>query len=162
MLSPRRQHAPLSGDGAARAGGRWNPRGVPALYFSADHGTAIAEHMQGGLIHPGRLAPFDVENAAILDLTDVAIRTSLAVDDALLYLPWRHARGIARRIPDSGAFADAATAAGRPAGSARLRASRQPSPLRASCWTGAARVNQTEARKPATLRSHAAVATGQA
>ncbi len=111
MLSPRWQHAPLSGDGAARAGGRWNPRGVSALYLSANHGTAIAEYMQG-LIHPGTLAPFDVESAAILDLTNVAIRTSLAVDDALLHLPWRHARDIARSIPDSWAFADAAIAAG--------------------------------------------------
>jgi RES domain-containing protein len=32
-----------SGAGAARAGGRWNPAGYPAVYCSADPSTAILE-----------------------------------------------------------------------------------------------------------------------
>ena len=111
MLSPRWHHEPLSGAGAARAGGRWNAVGMPALYLSADHGTAIAEYMQA-LIHPGTLAPYDVDAAAILDLTDAAVRASVGIDEAVLTLPWRRIRDIERRVPASWALAQDALAAG--------------------------------------------------
>lgn len=111
MLAPRWQHAPLSGDGAARAGGRWNARGTPALYLSADHATAIAEYMQA-LIHPGTLTPYDVAADSVLDLTDPAIRGAAGVEDALLTLAWRRLRDVEGTSPDSWAFAEAARAAG--------------------------------------------------
>ena len=111
MLSPRWQHEPLSGAGAARAGGRWNPSGTPALYLSADHGTAIAEYMQA-LIHPGTLAPYEVEANAILDLTDSTVRASSRIDDSVLTLPWRRIRDIERTVPPSWALATAALGAG--------------------------------------------------
>ena len=111
MLSPRWQHAPLSGDGAARAGGRWNAAGTPALYLSADHGTAIAEYMQA-LVHPGTLAPYDVASDRILDLTAPAVRNAAGIDDALLVLPWRRIRDIDHAVPDSWILAEAAIAAG--------------------------------------------------
>jgi RES domain-containing protein len=36
-------HDPLSGDGARRVGGRWNPRGVPMVYSSAHLSLAALE-----------------------------------------------------------------------------------------------------------------------
>ncbi|MEX2228197.1 MAG: RES family NAD+ phosphorylase [Dehalococcoidia bacterium] len=42
--------APLSGEGARQAGGRWNPPGVPAIYLAETLETCIAEfrRMAGG------------------------------------------------------------------------------------------------------------------
>ncbi|KPF73740.1 hypothetical protein IP88_08780 [alpha proteobacterium AAP81b] len=104
MLSPRWHHEPLSGAGAARAGGRWNPPGVAALYLSADHATAIAEYMQA-LIHPGTLAPYEVAADAILDLTDASVRAEAGIADSLLTQSWRRIRDIERGEPDSWALA---------------------------------------------------------
>lgn len=111
MLSPRWQHDPMSGAGAARAGGRWNAAGTPALYFSADHATAIAEYMQA-LIHPGTLAPYDVEADNILDLTDPAVRAASGIEDSILTLPWRRIRDIERAVPASWSLAQKALAGG--------------------------------------------------
>lgn len=111
MLSPRWRHEPLSGTGAARAGGRWNAPGMSALYLSEDHATAIAEYLQS-LIRPGTLAPYDIGSEAILDLTDPDVRASIRVADTMLTLPWRRIRDIDRAEPDSWGLARAAVAAG--------------------------------------------------
>jgi RES domain-containing protein len=84
---------------------------MPALYLSADHGTAIAEYMQA-LIHPGTLAPYDVDTDAILDLTDASVRASVGIDDAVLTLPWRRIRDVERLVPASWTLAKDAHAAG--------------------------------------------------
>jgi RES domain-containing protein len=44
---PRWSFRPLSGEGAAVHGGRFNPRGTPALYLALDPMTAIKEASQG-------------------------------------------------------------------------------------------------------------------
>ena len=111
MLSPRWHHEPLSGAGAARAGGRWNAPGMAALYLSEDHATAIAEYMQA-LVHPGTLTPYDIGATAILDLTDPALRARLGIEEGLLDLPWRRIRDVERQAPESWALAQAAVAAG--------------------------------------------------
>lgn len=43
----------LSGSGAALAGGRWNPRGVPALYTCCHASTAVLE----ARVHASGLLP---------------------------------------------------------------------------------------------------------
>jgi RES domain-containing protein len=111
MLSPRWQHAPLAGKGAARAGGRWNAPGVPALYLSDSHATAIAEYMQA-LVHPGTLAPYDVISDSIFNLSDPAVRTSVGINDTILTLDWRRIRDIDKGIPESWDLATSAAAAG--------------------------------------------------
>jgi RES domain-containing protein len=68
MLGVRWQLEPLSGEGAAKTGGRWNPPGQKALYLSRDHGTAISEYHQM-LVRPGTLVAYDIESEAIADLT---------------------------------------------------------------------------------------------
>lgn len=69
MLPIPHQRTPLSGEGARLYGGRWNPRGTPALYLATDHATAVAEFYQG-LPKPGTLAPYHVNASRIADLTD--------------------------------------------------------------------------------------------
>ena len=111
MLSPRWHHAPLSGDGAARAGGRWNAAGTPALYLSDTHATAIAEYIQA-LVHPGTLTPLDVVLDSILDLADPSVRAAAGADAALPALDWRRARDIDKAHPASWDLAQKAIAAG--------------------------------------------------
>ena len=45
--NPRWSWAPTSGEGARLHGGRFNPKGVPALYLSLNTSTAILEATQG-------------------------------------------------------------------------------------------------------------------
>jgi len=65
------QRDPLSGEGARLYGGRWNAKGVPALYLGASHDSAIAEYYRG-LRKPGTLVPYDIRSDAIADLTGAA------------------------------------------------------------------------------------------
>jgi RES domain-containing protein len=53
ILAPKWAHDPLSGDGAARFGGRFNPKGIPALHVSESIDTAFAEYQQDLLVRPG-------------------------------------------------------------------------------------------------------------
>lgn len=110
MLAPRWSFDPLSGAGAAVAGGRWNPAGTPALYLSRDHATAIAEYQQD-LPRPGTLTAFDVSGLGILDLTNAAVRDEVGVGPDFFRLPWKQVRDIERRRPESWDFADAAISA---------------------------------------------------
>lgn len=87
MLSPRWQHDPLSGAGAARNGGRWNRIGLPALYLSLDHPTAIAEYHQT-VVRPGTLAAYDVKSGSIADFRDTEVLNLLRVRPAALIDEW--------------------------------------------------------------------------
>lgn len=105
MLAIAWQHRPLSGDGAAKLGGRWNRPGQAALYLSADHATAIAEFHQD-LVQPGTLAPYDIRSSAIVDLTrgDVA--------DEILFAEWRRIVAIEKAVPPGWKIVDKALAGG--------------------------------------------------
>lgn len=74
--NPRWQHAPESGEGAARNGGRWNPVGLPALYTSERFETAWLEAQQGFPFktQPLTLCTYEVDCGPLLDLCDPAIR----------------------------------------------------------------------------------------
>lgn len=111
MLAPRWAFDPLSGAGAARAGGRWNEPGQAALYLSDSHATAIAEYQQN-LPRPGILTAYDVDARAILDLADPAVSRSLGLDDAFLRQPWKRVRDIEHSRPSCWDFAASAPAAG--------------------------------------------------
>jgi RES domain-containing protein len=47
---------PLSGAGAARFGGRWNPLGAATIYAAREMSTAWAEYNQGFVQHPALIA----------------------------------------------------------------------------------------------------------
>ena len=74
--NPRWQHAPESGEGAARHGGRWNPVGVPALYTSERFETAWLEAQQGFPFktQPLTLCAYEVDCGPMLDLCDPAVQ----------------------------------------------------------------------------------------
>jgi RES domain-containing protein len=89
MLAPKWAHRPLSGDGAALHGGRFNEPGMPALYMSADFATAIAEYQQDLGIRPGTLCAYDVAVTSVIDLSDTGIREATGIALADLKSPWK-------------------------------------------------------------------------
>lgn len=88
--NPRWSFAPLSGDGAALHGGRFNPAGIPALYTSLRMETAWLEAQQGFPFKPQPLTicSYDVESEPVLDLTDLSSFNNLGFSPATLACPW--------------------------------------------------------------------------
>jgi RES domain-containing protein len=68
---PRWSFRPISGEGAAIRGARFNPKGVPALYLALGIMTAVKEANQGFAhrIDPCVLCSYEVDCADIADLT---------------------------------------------------------------------------------------------
>lgn len=79
--NPKWAFAPTSGEGAAIHGGRFNPRGVPALYLSTTIGGALAEATQGFAykFNPLTLCAYEVDCADIVDLTTAEARQAAEV-----------------------------------------------------------------------------------
>ncbi|SFQ03416.1 RES family NAD+ phosphorylase [Tranquillimonas alkanivorans] len=69
-LSPYWAYRPLSGDGAAKFGGRFNRIGRPALYLSFSVETALNEVHQAGSFMPTTLVAVEVDLDPVLDATD--------------------------------------------------------------------------------------------
>ena len=88
---PRWAFTPLSGEGAKISGGRFNPRGVPALYLAATIDTAIVEMTQGFAhrMEPLTIVEYDVDVADIVDLRTDADRRAADVELADMGCGWR-------------------------------------------------------------------------
>jgi len=69
---PRWSYDPLSGNGAKKHGGRFNPPGCAALYLSLDPTTAWMEAQQGFPFKPQpmTLVAYEIDCAKIADLND--------------------------------------------------------------------------------------------
>lgn len=69
-LNPIYARDPLSGEGAKRHGGRFNPKGMPALYTSLSVMTALREANQIGTLQPTTLVAYEADVGPIFDSTD--------------------------------------------------------------------------------------------
>jgi RES domain-containing protein len=96
---PRWSHAPLSGEGAARFGGRWNPLGAPAIYAARELSTAWAEYNQGFVQHPALVVRLELEGAKLADLTDPLERARHGVDEAIHDCEWRRMMEVGEEPP---------------------------------------------------------------
>ncbi len=77
-LNPIYAREPLLGRGAELYGGRFNPKGVPALYCSLSAMTALREANQVGSLQPTTLVSYDAEIREVFDARDA---TALASED---------------------------------------------------------------------------------
>ena len=102
---------PLSGEGAAQNGGRWNRKGIKALYLAADPMTAVSEYNQDFQFRPVTLAQYRLSQARIFDLTSHDSLTELALTDAIHAAPWR-ALALESREPPQWLVADRLVDAG--------------------------------------------------
>lgn len=83
-LNPIYARQPLSGRGAELHGGRFNPKGVSALYAALDPATAIREANQVGDLQPTILVSYSVEIGPIFDGTDSGELRGYAMDSVVL------------------------------------------------------------------------------
>lgn len=88
--NPRWSFLPLSGEGAALRGARFNPKGMPALYLALDPMTAVREANQGFAfkIAPCVLCSYEVDCCDIVDLHTAAACGRAGTTMEILACPW--------------------------------------------------------------------------
>jgi len=89
--NPRWSWDPLSGEGARIHGGRFNPKGVAALYLSCDWTTAVLEGSQGFAFRfpPLTIVTYDVDCDDIVDLSTAARQRARKVAHRDLACAWK-------------------------------------------------------------------------
>jgi len=83
-LNPVYAREPLSGRGAELYGGRFNRKGVPALYTSLSIMTALREANQVGNLQPTTLVSYDADIERVFDCGDEAALKAQGMDAATL------------------------------------------------------------------------------
>ncbi|HZZ22853.1 MAG TPA: RES domain-containing protein [Roseiarcus sp.] len=111
-LNPIFARESLSGRGAQLYGGRFNPKGVPALYSSLTVMTALREANQAGSLQPTTLVSYAAEIADVFDCRDEdALRAEGMDAAALADATWRdqmnatgeaRTQSFARRLMEKG------------------------------------------------------------
>lgn len=111
-INPVFAREPLSGHGAALYGGRFNPKGMPALYTSLSVMTALREANRVGDLQPITLVCYAATIERIFDTRDPAALDSAGVDEGVISDPgWRDemrvngeaaSQRLARRLVASG------------------------------------------------------------
>lgn len=111
--NPQWSWTPLSGEGARLHGGRFNRRGVPALYTSLALLTAIHEAQPlGRPMQPLTLCAYDVDAEPVFDARDADSRRAMNVAEAELDCPTWEAEMLAGSVPATQILADRLIAAG--------------------------------------------------
>ena len=89
-LNPVYAREPMSGRGAELYGGRFNPKGVPAIYASTSVLTALREANQVGDLQPTTLVCYRAAIEMVFDTGDAVALGAAGLDEAGLADPtWR-------------------------------------------------------------------------
>jgi RES domain-containing protein len=98
---PKWAFSPLSGEGAAAKGGRFNPVGTPALYLGLTVEGVFLE-MGHGFAHrfdPLTVCSYDVDCEDIVDLRTARARKRAGIDIAGMACAWAYERMLGRQPP---------------------------------------------------------------
>lgn len=99
-LNPVYAREPLSGRGAELYGGRFNAKGIPALYTALDPATALREANQAGHLQPTVLVSYRADLGPIFDTRDPKELEMRRVSAQMLADPaWRAAMLDGRTVP---------------------------------------------------------------
>jgi RES domain-containing protein len=87
---PKWAFSPLSGDGAAIHGGRFNPRGTPALYLSTTLEGAVLEASHGFAFRfePLTICTYEIRSLPLADLGDGDVLKSYDITQSDLSSAW--------------------------------------------------------------------------
>ncbi len=97
----------MSGEGARRHGGRFDRRGIPALYTALTPLTAVREAQPlGRPLQPLTLCAYEVDAEPVFDAYDEERRRTLGVNEFNLACPAWEAEMLAGAVPASQALAD--------------------------------------------------------
>ena len=111
--NPQWSWTPLSGEGARRYGGRFNRRGIAALYTSLAPLTAVREAQPlGRPMQPLVLCAYEVDTEPVFDAMDEQQRREIGISESDLACPTWEGEMLAGAIPASQAMADRLIAAG--------------------------------------------------
>ncbi|MCY4431008.1 MAG: RES domain-containing protein [Rhodospirillales bacterium] len=111
--NPQWSWTPLSGEGARRYGGRFNRRGMPALYTSLAPLTAIREAQPlGRHMQPLTLCAYEVDAEPVFDTLDEQCRQALGVSECDLACSTWESEMLTGAVPASQALADRLLGAG--------------------------------------------------
>ena len=105
--------APLSGEGAAAKGGRFNPVGLPALYLALTVEGMFIEmgHGFARRFEPLTVCAYDVDMDDLVDLRTDADRAAAGVDPAAMACAWALDRAEGR-VPPSWTLTEGLIAGG--------------------------------------------------
>lgn len=99
-LNPVYAREPLSGRGAELHGGRFNPKGMPALYTALDPATALKEANQVGSLQPTVLVSYRADLGPVFDSRDQRVLADRGLaPEQLSNDDWRLAMLEGRPVP---------------------------------------------------------------
>jgi len=90
-----RKRDPLSAEGARMHGGRFNPKGVPALYLAGSPAVAVAEALELATVfeiasfNPRLVVFLEVSLQSVLDLSQAGVVSKLGLGKDELLGDWR-------------------------------------------------------------------------
>ena len=111
--NPQWAWTPTSGEGARRYGGRFNRRGVSALYFSLSPTTAIREAQPVGRpMQPLTLCAYEVDAEPVFDAEDPLVLQEANADPSDVACPTWEADMLGGAVAASQVLAERLVAAG--------------------------------------------------
>jgi len=99
---PNWAFSPVSGEGAKKHGGRFNPKGMSALYTAETLDVAIRETQQGFAykgFQPTTICSYKVDCESVVDLTDAKVLAALSIKKDVLECPWESLMMRGERVP---------------------------------------------------------------